>query len=382
MDEIGPATLPDARLGSIGRFPWVTLSLAAVAVVGGTLAVTPWLDLGPAGVPAVFGFLFLLLLAGPALEYALGPAVHLLVLLMAAMIGVLTPLGAGQAPDAVAWLPFAGASLVGLNLGLFPGWSTRPLYFVPGPVGRLTLPWGVLLGVWFGHEAVVWWLGGAGAPALSPPICFVAGLGIGLALHALTHSRPSVMSPGYAEQVVESGAAEVEALIRQHKVARACRVIDRLVRVAPLDRDLRRLRYAVWKYRPTHDAFHEAARDLLDRPGNDRDSNAFVESMYQDYLAVSQGQPRLPVDFHLGLAERFARNEKVEDAAVIVNVHLQRTPKHPALPSALLTLAHGYLETDRPSRAAFYADTLVHLFPESPEAPGARALLARVAPDA
>ncbi len=381
MLESAPEILPDVRLGRLAHFPWVTVALAAIAALGGVATLSPWFDLGPSAPLAMFGFLFLLLLAGAVLEYALGVAAHIIALVLAALVGVVAPVViAGQAPALVAWLPLAGAGLVGLNLGLCHGWRTRPLYFVPGPPGRLVLPWYLLLGLWLAYEAAVWWY--SSSPVLLPLVCFAAGFGIGFALNTLSPTRPHVMSHDYAEQVVTAGAAEVESLIAQHKVARACRIIDRLVRVAPGDRDLKRLRYAVWKYRPTHDAFHDAARELLDRPATDAATNQFVESMYQDYLAVSQGRPRLPVDFHLALAERFARNLKVEDAAIIVNVHLQRTPKHGAIPSALLALANGYLTTERENRAAFYADTLLHLFPDSLQAPAARELLAQVSPDA
>ncbi len=383
MAENAPAALPDSRLGHVARFPWVTLSLAGLAALGGVLALSPWLELGPGVAPALFGFLFLLLLAGAVLEYALGSMAHVFALVLAALLGVVSPLLiSGREPTMVTWLPLAGAALVGLNLGLVRGWRTRPLYFAAGWPGRLTLPWYAVLALWLVYEGVAWWFGRPSFSVLQPLLCFVAGLGVGYALDVLGLTRGHVMSPGYVEQVIEQGAAEVEALIKEHKVARACRIIDRLVRVAPQDLDLRRLRYAVWKYRPTHDGFHDAARDLLDRPATDPATNAFVESMYQDYLAVSQGRPRLPIEFHLALAERFARNHKVEDAAIIVNVHLQRTPKHPAIPSALLALANGYLVTDRAHRAAFYADTLLHLFPDSLQAGPAREILARVMPDA
>ena len=69
------------------------------------------------------------------------------------------------------------------------------------------------------------------------------------------------------------------------------------------------------------------------------------------------------------------RNGKMDLAANIVNFFLQEQKEHKDLPESILSIAEGYVLTDRPGKAVYYADTVIALYPDSRAALSAQSML-------
>ncbi len=371
------SVVPDSPIGPGDRFPYLSVVLMAGMVALATASALGWPDTAWLW-PSVH-FLVLTLVASAALEFALGVGVFLISMALCglAAAGVPLLLSGGQV-DAVTWLPLAANAMLGLNVGLLLDERTRPFFFIPGPLAGLVLNWLALLLVWILVEAA-WLFLGDGSPVMLRGLCFAAGLLIGVVMAALSLMRPSMVSPTFIEHRVTAGMGQARELVDQHKLKQARRLLARLQGMAPDNPDLKKLRYSAWKFDPGHPEFHSAAAALLDSRETDESTNAFIDRMYADYVAVSQGQPKLPVDQHLRLAARFAANGKIDEAANIVNVHLQRGSRDDHIPSTLLAVSEAYLSAKRPNRSAYFADTLVGLFPKSREAVAGRRILHQIA---
>jgi hypothetical protein len=372
---------PDHNVAGRRSIPFVTVSLAAVLLIVQVAGLVSGLPFAiPPTVTFVSSLLFLVIVGG-ATEFALGRWVFLFSLLISALTAVGLPLLVLELrPEGVAWLPLAVATLVGLTAGLFKSWHLRPLYLVPGWLGRIQFPAYLPVMVWVGVFGVLAWRVEAGAEVLLVHLlCGIAGVVLGIAMNALSLIRPSMFTSEYAARVIRKGLAEVDDLLREHRLGPARRLINRLTSLDPNSVELRRSRYAAWKYSPTRPEFHAAAAELLDVQETDADANRMVEEIFRDYMAVTQGKPELPIELHLALAQRFALNQNVEYASNIINVHMQRNIQHPLLPTAILTLAEGYVLTGKPARAMHYAETLLALFPNTAEARSAKTMTIRLA---
>ena len=69
------------------------------------------------------------------------------------------------------------------------------------------------------------------------------------------------------------------------------------------------------------------------------------------------------------------RNGKADLAANIVNVFLLERTKHEDMAESILSIAEGYVLSDRSSKAIHYADTVIALYPGSRAALSAKAML-------
>jgi len=277
-------TVPDLRLGPGDRFPFVTVVLATV-MAGLTVAgVVGWPR--PEIAWSAGHGLVIVLLASAAVEYALGPAVYLLALMITGLISAGLPLLlTGEEPDLATWLPLAVNAMLGLNLGLFLGLSTRPLYFLGGPMGKLRTHWALLLVVWAGLEAVWWGVIDPQTPLVIRLQCVAGGLLIGVSMNALSLIRPSMINPEFIENRLEQGLSQARDLIDDHRLKKARRLLAQLGGMAPDNLELKQLRYAAWKYDPAHAEFHKAAGALLDQGGKGR---------CIDYCNISHDPPPCP----------------------------------------------------------------------------------------
>ncbi len=199
---------------------------------------------------------------------------------------------------------------------------------------------------------------------LVPP---VLGALCGLAFRSLGMYQSSAESHSYITDMVGSGLKQVDELVAQYKLSAARKTLDKLYELAPNNQHVRQARYTVWKYNPEHESFHQSAVDLLDQPGNGEETNEYIAALFDDYMAVTQGQPQLPDDLFLRLSRRLSRMARLKDAAMIVNLFLQRDNMHSDLPASLLSLSQAYLLADKPGKAHDYAERLMELFPTSRE---------------
>ncbi|MEM9532298.1 MAG: hypothetical protein AAGA23_15390 [Pseudomonadota bacterium] len=348
--------------------------LVLAALIAGTVAGWPAPGLV---VPAIATALLIGLVVAP-LEALLGPVLAAAGLALAASLAFLIPralegtyLGGGPT------LLMAGLAFQGLALGVAQGAALRPLCFLPGGAGQVSLPWMVSAALCLGALGLA-----AGMFDFSIAVDLLLGLAggvlLGVVLRTAGLAREPAADPAQVEQEVRSGIDRVTRLLDLKQLPKAQRQIETLKALAPQDAAVRQLRYAVWKFEPKTPQFHAAAGTLLARPEHDGGSRDEITALYKDYLAVAQGQPELPTDLHIALGHRFAEWDVTDQAANIVNLYIQREPSHKALPRAMLALAEAYQRAENPSRASYFADTLLTLMPTTSEAHLAQRLLRKV----
>ena len=365
-------TVPGPLYVAGDRWPVVTwlFVVASLAAIGSALGGA----LSPSLLPPLAIMLLLVVPVAAPLEDTGGSLVILLAIVLAAAAGYGVPLALDQRPPAIElWLIYGAMTFLALALASFQALKPRPFCFISG-LSRLSLHWSVLFMLWLLVEAWVGWH--YGLPALvHTVVVFALGLLLGLGVRAA--GLVKLVSSGSIEEL-RSGIHAAQKLMDQHNLPAARRHIDALLVLAPHDLAVRRMRYAAWKFDPQQPAFHRSAADLLARREIDGGDQADITALYKDYLAVTQGRPQLPTELHLTLAQRFADWNDTDNAANIVNLYLSRETDHPSLPEALLRLADAYYRTDRPSRAEYFADTLIGLLPTSGEAQMAQRLLRKI----
>ena len=209
--------------------------------------------------------------------------------------------------------------------------------------------------------------------------CLVGAL-CGQTYRSLGLFKTASESHSYVAGLVESGLAQVQEMVAEYKLPAARRLLEKLAELAPLNVDVKRATYTVWKYDPKHEVFHATAAELLDQPGNDDETNDYVASLYDDYMAVTQGQPELPDTMFLRMSRRFSGMSRLTDAALIVNLFLQRDKMHEDLPASMLALSQAYLLADKPNKAFDYSERLLELFPACTERSAARRIIRKVRP--
>ncbi len=345
----------------------VSLALLAIGLIGVVLATQQSLWMGGAHLAV------LLMLAAvlPALECALGPRLLLLVAAICGGISVLIIWMMNGAWTAVLIGAGCGAALIGVAIGYFRMTGIRPLFFGGREWAELTVP-AVFVGViWLVLELSIRAVDSAWPMVLRIQFA-AAGFVVGVLVHWWQSHQTSekFRGPG-AEQAL----SDARDLVARHDLKRARRLLDAFAKHFPENLEARELRYAAWKFDPREPGFHSAAAALLNRDGVGADTHQYVEQWYKDYLAVTQGQPKLPIGLHLRLGQRFARAGDLKQAANIINPYLQRESKHEELPKALVTLAESYQVAKDFARAVRYAETASVLFPGTPESLAARKLL-------
>jgi hypothetical protein len=368
---------PDQRVAGNLNTPILTLSAAALLLLVAVAQFSGTFDLGlPGPVRVVFATVFLIL-AGGAIEYALGRGGYLLGLMLFALLAVGLPMAfdAGREPG-LAYAPLAVGAMSGGLAGMFTGWRIRPLFFILGLVGRYSLPSYVLMLAWLVSEWVIVLTSGPSFEGVLGALgAVVSGFVIGVVTNQIGLTGPRHLGKDYVEQLIAEGLGDAEELVREHRLAKARRLLSRLLQLAPQEIAVQKALYAAWKYDPTRLEFHKAAARLLDRPATDPASNALVIEIYSDYLAVTQGQPELPIDLDLSLARLFVRNGKMDLAANIINAFLHQKLEHKAMAESILSIAEGYVLTDRTGKAIHYAETVIAMYPDSRAALSAQSML-------
>jgi hypothetical protein len=368
---------PDQHVASHVNTPIVTLVTVALLAVAAAVQSATSFDLGlPEGARIIPAIVFLVL-SGAAVEHAVGHGAFLLGLLLCALLAMGLEMAAGSAgSDGFGWLPLSVGAMTSGLAGMFISWQIRPLYFMPGVFGRVSIPSYLLMVLWLVVECSQVIMSGAGYGQLLLAVQAVGGgFVIGVVTNRLSHADPAHLGGDYVERVVAEGLADADQLIKDYQLPKARRVLARLSQLAPQNVEVQRANYAAWKFDPTHNEFHQAAAVLLDRPSTDPASNQLVIEAYADYLAVTQGQPQLPLGLDLSLARLFVRNGRMKQAANIVNVHLQQRQEHKDMAESILSIAEGYVLEDRASKAVHYADTVIALYPGSRAALSAQSML-------
>ena len=167
---------------------------------------------------------------------------------------------------------------------------------------------------------------------------------------------------------------DARSALRTSDFRKAQKLLAPLIEGDALSMVVASLNYRAWKFEPDAKGFHDAAADRLALLlKNDVPTNR-VHAVYADYAAVTQGRVQLALDLQLELAEKFAHEATINDAADIVRRILHTAESEPRLPAAMLAVARTFARIDPPhSRRLLY--DIIGLFPESVEARAAKKFL-------
>lgn len=194
----------------------------------------------------------------------------------------------------------------------------------------------------------------------------------------LRRDGESEPAPAVSEETLDDVLATAREHVENYELKPARRLLQAAHAMFPANHEVTEVLYSAWKYTPKAPEFHHAAHDHMNRPGDDRDTDEAVYEIYLDYLAVTQGQPKLPEDFHLTLARRFARSGQVDEGARIVNRIMRENYHQFAVPGTLLEVAKAYLALGKHNKARPHLENILALFPDTAQRPQAEELLSRI----
>ncbi len=287
----------------------------------------------------------------------------------------------GEVIDVHHWLGMTSVGWFSLVAITLRQWQMEPLAFMQTVSSTTRIGWFVpFILALISSTYVLFSPEFYGVNALYVIIPLLVGALCGQTYRSLGFIKTASESHSYVAGLVESGLKQVDELIADYKLPAARRLLEKLSELAPLNDEVKRASYTVWKYDPKHEFFHATAAELLDRPGNDDETNDEVATLFDDYMAVTQGQPNLPDKMFLRLSRRFSGMSRLVDAALIVNLFLQRDKMHEDLPTSMLALSQAYLLADKPNKAFDYSERLLELFPTSTERSAARRIIRKVRP--
>lgn len=302
---------------------------------------------------SLIGNILLLLVAGIALELALGGGAVLGALLVGGVVGGLGFL----AFNSSSVFPLGSASTgVAAVVGMFLMQFRREKLRLLG--GNVVITGWVVLGLWLAKEAAEFLLVHHSIGVLVPHL-------LGLA------SAPLVWLAFErwfkAEAVVEVEESVDMDLVYREQLDQALQSIGRmdfvdakkrlreLVKAYPQDLRVLEQLYKLEKLEPASDTFEAVARRLFNLSNTD-DAAQVCLSIYRDYSKLSETQRALDTDTCLKLVMRFARLGEVKDAEKLIKQVLDKQAKSALLPKAAHALSQAYERLQDNSRAEFYKE--------------------------
>ena len=211
-------------------------------------------------------------------------------------------------------------------------------------------------------------------------IGIIVATGLAVAYWAWWYLRQDqeVEMPPVSEDTLDDVLETARIHVENYELKQARSLLHAAHAQFPSNYEVTEVLYSAWKYAPRAPEFHHAAHDYMNRPGDDVETDKAIYEIYLDYLAVTQGQPKLPEDFHLTLARRFARSGKVDEGARIVNRIMRENYHQFAVPGTLLEVAKAYLALGKPNKARPHLENILALFPDAAQKPQAEELLSRI----
>ncbi len=292
----------------------------------------------------LLGNMVFLLIVGYLVEMALGRR---------AFIGAYV-LG-GVAAVSLHWLlnlssavPLVGASgaisaIMGAFAVIYGLRRIRFFYSILFYFGFVRAPALIMLPLWVGIELFRIW----NNPESN--IAYFAHIGgfLGGALIAGTHR--SIDAPVNTE-FMDAPAQEDEslgeharamALVERLRLEEARPLLQKLHEQDPGNQKILRQLYAVTRFRPDSEAYHEAAGKILSLPETDPATVQLVHNTFRDYLKRARPGVRIPPEQYTHLAQAFVKGGYLEEAENIIRLLLKRPRASRRLPNIILQLARA-----------------------------------------
>lgn len=125
--------------------------------------------------------------------------------------------------------------------------------------------------------------------------------------------------------------------------------------------------FALSRYNPASEEYHQYAQRLLKLPGTDRATVDAIYETYRQYASSAKPKPRWSPELLCSLAMKFAAHKKLQDAEKITAYLLKAAADCKGTPAVLLALSKYYNGVDADKNRQ-YRQTLLQRYPDSQEA--------------
>lgn len=321
------------------------------------------------GVIHLLGNMVFLVAVGFLVEMALGPLVLLGLYVLSGLgaAALFTLLNPAQA------LPLVGASgaiagLMGLLAVVYGRQRIRFFYFIGVYFDYVKAPALVLLPMWLGYELYQFLAADARDPIAYS--AHIGGLVTGAVAAAGIRSGTSMIDDVYIrererEELLVAGLEETRDAIRALRPELGNRVLQRLQRDYPDEPRVLQAAWEVARLDPGSDAIHQAAADILSRPGTDPETRDWVLATWRDYRQRARPKPRLSRRALEPLAGHLLAAGEVDDARALVRPMLRNPRQFPRAAELGTRLAAALEKAGRREQARGWYAEVARACPQS-----------------
>ena len=322
----------------------------------------------------LLGNMVFLFLFGFTLEMALGSRLYLVLYLMC---------GAGASLVSL----WAHAGSPGMGLGASGAISgLMAMYVVMYRLRRITFfymlffyfnhakwPALVMLPVYMAHEALQQWIDSQGVDYMA----HLGGLATGAVLMAVLMSvkkldAPANLAPAEHGPLTEDQTNARAAIERARRLtdeqdyAGASQAWARAARLHPGDVAVLEPWFEVARHFPESEAFHAAAKGLLNLPAPDTASRRRLHTYYQSYVKLARPGARLSARTLAHLISAFVKLQLWNDAQRLARALNKSAPGDPHWPETLLLMVNDLVHHQQFEAAMAWLPALLRHAPDAP----------------
>ena len=147
----------------------------------------------------------------------------------------------------------------------------------------------------------------------------------------------------------------------------AKKILQPLQQSHPDNVTVTQLLFAIAKYTPASEEYHQLAHQLLSLPGQDKTTAKIIHDTFQEYASKAKPKPRWTPDLMISITTRFAANGYLDEAEKLMASLLNNLPDFPRNAEGLHALAKNYIGKDK-EKSQRYRTMLLEMFPGSIEA--------------
>jgi membrane associated rhomboid family serine protease len=164
------------------------------------------------------------------------------------------------------------------------------------------------------------------------------------------------------EQALEKSISQARNHIAALQFDEARKILDKLMQSHPDDIAVTQLRFAIAKYSPATEEFHQLAHQLLSLRGTDKATAIIIHDTFTEYASKAKPKPRWTPDLMIDLITRFVTNGFVSDAEKLMASLLTNLRSFARNAEGVRALARYYVGKDK-QKAQYYQSLLAELSP-------------------
>jgi hypothetical protein len=231
----------------------------------------------------------------------------------------------------------------------------------------------VMLPVYMAHEALQQWIGKQGVDYMA----HLGGLATGALLMALLMSvkkleAPANLAPVEKDPETEDQATANAATVRARRLtdeldyAAASQAWARAARLHPGDAGVLESWFEVAQHFPDSDAFHAAAKGLLNLQATDSAARRRLHAHCTTYLQLARPGARLSSGTLAHLIAAFVKLQLWDDAQRLARALNRNAPNDPRWPETLLLMVNDLVHHKQFEAAMTWLPALLRYAPDAP----------------